>query len=94
MLYQANDAASRNGLWVTTVTSNKSGKGRFQLNYQSETLNGEATRSTGNDRHGIANTYGASGAFLSCEYQMTAASQGNASCVASDGARYKAHIGD
>lgn len=92
-LYPANDAASRNGMLVATVTSNNSGKGRFQLNYQGETLNGEATRSAGNDRHGIANAYGASGTFLSCEYQMTLSSQGNGECVMSDGARYKAHIG-
>ncbi len=92
-LYPANDVASRSGMLLATVTSNNAGKGRFQLNYQGETLNGEATRSGNNDRNGIANAYAPSGTFLSCEYQMTSAAQGNGECVMSDGARYKAHIG-
>ena len=40
----------------------------------------------------IALTFGAETAG-SCDYPMTSSSQGNGECVASDGARYKAHIG-
>lgn len=91
-LYPANDAAGRTGVLIATVTNMHTGKGRFQLNYRGETLNGEATRSS-DQKHGIANAYGPSGTYLSCEYEMTSARQGNGECSMSDGARYQAHIG-
>ena len=43
-LYPSNDVASQGGMLAGTVTNMMTGKGRFQLNYRGETLNGEATR--------------------------------------------------
>ena len=92
-LYPANEKAAQSGVLNGTVTSTSVGKGRFQLNYRGETLNGEATRVDGDSRRGIASAYGSSGAFMSCEYQMQSARQGAGSCTLSDGARYQVHIG-
>ena len=93
-LYPANDAATQTGLLSGTVTNMMTGKGRFQLNYAGEMLTGEATRVSGDDRKGIASAYGASGAFMSCEYQMNTPLQGAGNCLFSNGAKYKVHIGN
>jgi len=69
------------------------GKGRFQLNYQGETLNGEATRVDGDQRRGVASAYGPTGMFMSCEYQMNSQRQGAGTCTLSNGAKYQVHIG-
>lgn len=92
-LYPANEKAAQSGVLSGTVTSTSFGKGRFQLNYRGETLNGEATRVDGDSRRGVASAYGSSGAFMSCEYQMQSARQGAGSCTLSDGAKYQVHIG-
>ncbi len=92
-LYPANEKAAQSGVLNGTVTSTSFGKGRFQLNYRGETLNGEATRVDGDSRRGVASAYGSSGAFMSCEYQMQSARQGAGTCTLSDGAKYQVHIG-
>jgi len=93
-LYPENDVASRTGMVSGTVTNMMTGKGRFQLSYAGELLTGEATRVSGDERKGIASAYGATGSFMSCEYQMHTPLQGAGTCMFSDGARYKVHIGN
>ncbi|MBI2317061.1 MAG: hypothetical protein HYU75_08670 [Betaproteobacteria bacterium] len=56
-------------------------------------LVGEATRVSGDERKGIASAYGAGGSYMSCEYQMMSPRRGAGTCVFSNGARYKVHIG-
>src|SRR6185295_18651141 len=46
-LYPANDLAAATGMVSGTVTNMGTGKGRFQLQYGSELLTGEATRCSG-----------------------------------------------
>ena len=70
-----------------------SGKGRFQFTYQGETLTGEATRVSGEERRGIASAYGAKGTFAKCDYQMSTPYQGAGICNFSNGASYQLHIG-
>lgn len=92
-LYPANEAATRTGVLTGTVLNMMTGKGRFQLNYEGETLSGEATRVDGDQRRGVASAYGASGAYMSCEYQMNSPRQGAGICTMSNGAKYQVHIG-
>jgi hypothetical protein len=92
-LYPANEAASQTGVVSGTVTNMMTGKGRFQLLYQGDTLVGEATRVDGDARRGVASAYGAGGAFMSCDYQMHTPRQGAGTCTFSNGAQYKVHIG-
>lgn len=93
-LYPDNDTATQTGMVSGTVTNMMTGKGRFQMNYAGEMLIGEATRVSGDERKGIASAYGASGAFMSCEYQMNSPLQGAGNCLFSNGAKYKVHIGN
>lgn len=93
-LYPDNEAATQTGMVSGTVTNMMTGKGRFQLHYAGELLTGEATRVSGDDRKGIASAYGASGGFMSCEYQMNTPMQGAGTCTFSNGAKYKVHIGN
>ena len=92
-LYPDNDIATQTGVIHGTVANMMTGKGRFQLQYGNEVLTGEATRVSGDDRRGIASAFGSSGAYMSCEYQMNNPRQGAGTCVFSNGARYKVHIG-
>jgi hypothetical protein len=92
-LYPANDLATQTGMVSGTVTNMMNGKGRFQINYHGETLTGEATRVSGDDRKGMASAYSPTGAFMSCEYQMNSPLQGAGSCSFSNGARYQLHVG-
>ena len=92
-LYPANDVATQTGVIHGTVTNLMTGKGRFQLNYRGETLSGEATRVDGDSRRGVASAYGASGGYMSCEYQMNTPQQGAGTCMFSNGAKYQVHIG-
>jgi hypothetical protein len=92
-LYPANDLANQTGMVSGTVTNMMNGKGRFQLNYQGETLTGEATRVSGDERKGMASAYAPTGSFMSCEYQMSSPVQGAGTCNFSNGARYQLHIG-
>ena len=93
-LYPANEAATQTGMVSGTVTNMMNGKGRFQINYHGETLTGEATRVSGDDRKGVASAYGPTGAFMSCEYQMSSPQQGAGNCNFSNGARYQLHVGN
>jgi hypothetical protein len=93
-LYPENDLATQTGMVSGTVTNMMTGKGRFQLQYAGELLTGEATRVSGDERKGIASAWGPSGAFMSCEYQMSSPLQGAGTCNFSNGARYKVHIGN
>lgn len=92
-LYPANEIATQTGVVSGSVTNMMTGKGRFQLVYQGETLVGEATRVDGDARRGVASAYGAGGAFMSCDYQMSTPRQGAGTCTFSNGAQYKVHIG-
>lgn len=92
-LYPANELATRTGVVTGSVVNMMTGKGRFQLNYEGETLSGEATRVDGDARKGVASAYGPSGAYMSCEYQMNSPRQGAGTCSMSNGARYQVHIG-
>jgi hypothetical protein len=93
-LYPDNESATQTGMVSGTVTNMMTGKGRFQLQYAGEMLTGEATRVSGDERKGIASAYGPSGSFMSCEYQMHTALQGAGTCLFSNGAKYKVHIGN
>jgi len=93
-LYPANDIATQTGVLNGTVTNMMSGKGRFNLNYRGEVLSGEATRTAGDARKGVASAYGSGGSFMSCEYQMSSPYQGAGECTLSNGARYQVHLGN
>ena len=92
-LYPANDAANQTGVVRGTVTNMRTGKGRFQLYYQGETMVGEATRHGTDDKQGVASAYGAGGTYMQCEYRMNTPVQGAGNCTFSSGARYTLHIG-
>jgi hypothetical protein len=92
-LYPANDIATETGVVTGVVTNMMTGKGRFNLNYRGDTLIGEATRISGDERRGVASAYSPSGAYMSCEYQMNTPRQGAGTCTFSNGAEYKLHIG-
>ncbi len=92
-LYPENDIASATGMVTGTVTNMMTGKGRFQLQYGNDVLVGEATRVSGDERRGIASAYGAGGTYMSCEYQMNTPRQGAGTCLFSNGAKYKVHLG-
>ncbi len=92
-LYPDNDLATQTGVVTGTVANMMTGKGRFQLQYGGEILNGEATRVSNDERKGIASAFGSSGSYMSCEYQMNNPRQGAGTCTFSNGARYKLHVG-
>jgi len=92
-LYPINDAATQTGVMTGSVTNMMNGKGRFQLDYQGEVLSGEATRTSGDERRGVANAYGARGTYMSCEYKMNTPYQGAGTCTLSNGAKYEVHLG-
>jgi len=92
-LYPNNDIATQTGVVTGVVTNMMNGKGRFNLNYRGDTLTGEATRVSGDERRGVASAYSSSGAYMSCEYQMNTPRQGAGTCTFSNGAKYKLHVG-
>ena len=92
-LYPINDIATENGMVAGTVSSTADGKARFQFNYRGESLVGEATRVSSDDRKGVATAWAPSGAFRTCEYQMASLVQGAGTCSFSDGAKYQVHVG-
>ena len=92
-LYPANDIAAQTGVIHGTVTNLMTGKGRFQVQYQGDTLSGEATRVDGDSRRGVASAFGSGGSYMSCEYQMNTPRQGAGTCLFSNGAKYQVHIG-
>lgn len=93
-LYPINDIATENGMVAGTITGTSDGKARFQFNYRGESLVGEATRVSGDDRKGVATAWAPSGAFMTCEYQMSSLARGAGTCSFSDGARYQVHVGN
>ena len=93
-LYPENDKATEVGMVAGTVTNMMDGKGRFQLQYRGELLAGEATAVPGSQGKGLANAYGPSGAYMSCDYQMRSPARGVGTCSFSDGALYQVHIGN
>jgi hypothetical protein len=92
-LYPINDEATQTGVMTGSVTNLMNGKGRFQLDYQGEILTGEATRTSGDERRGVANAYGSRGTYMSCEYKMNTPYQGAGTCTVSNGAKYEVHLG-
>jgi len=92
-LYPSNDLANQTGVLTGQVTNMMTGKGRFVFNYQGETLVGEATRVSNDERRGIAAAYGPRGMFARCEYQMSTARMGAGTCTFSNGAQYQLHVG-
>ena len=92
-LYPSNDLANQTGVLTGQVTNMMTGKGRFVFNYQGETLVGEATRVSNDERRGIAAAYGPRGMFARCEYQMSTARMGAGNCTFSNGAQYQLHVG-
>jgi len=93
-LYPSNELATQTGMVSGTVTNMMTGKGRFQVNYQGETLTGEATRVSGDNRKGVASAYSPNGSFMACEYQMSSPTQGAGTCSFSSGAKYTLHVGN
>ena len=92
-LYPINDLANQTGIITGQVTNMMTGKGRFSFNYQGETLVGEATRVSNDDRRGMASAYGPRGTFARCEYQMSTPRMGAGTCTFSNGAQYQLHVG-
>ena len=90
-LYPTNETATETGIVTGAVTNMMNGKGRFQLQYMGEVLVGEATRA--GEGRGVASAYGPGGTRMSCEYQMNTPRQGVGTCVFSNGAQYRVHIG-
>ena len=91
-LYPSNDLANQTGVLTVQVTILMISGGRFTFNYQGETLVGEATRVSNDDRRGVASVYGQRGMFARCEYQMSSPRM-NGTCAFSNGARYQLHVG-
>jgi hypothetical protein len=92
-LYPMNDLANQTGMLTGEVTNMLTGHGRFTFSYQGETLVGEATRVSNDERRGMAAAYGPRGTSARCEYQMSTSKMGAGTCTFSNGARYKLHIG-
>lgn len=92
-LYPANELAAETGVVTGTVTNMLTGKGRFNLSYKGETYSGEATRVSDDSRRGVASAFSPKGGYMSCEYQMNTPRQGAGTCLFSNGAKYKLHLG-
>lgn len=93
-LYPINDLANQTGVLTGQVTNMMNGKGRFTFNYQGDTLVGEATRVSNDERRGVASAYGPRGIFARCEYQMSSPQLGAGNCTFSNGAQYQLHVGN
>lgn len=92
-MYPANDQAARIGVVTGTVTNDLHGRGIFTANVRGETFTGEATRSAGSSREGIANAAGNRGGWMRCSYRMNSATLGTGQCELNDGARFTMHVG-
>jgi len=93
-LYPDSDLAAETGVITGSVTNMLTGKGRFNLSYKGETFTGEATRVSNDSRRGVASAFSPTGGYMSCEYQMNTPRQGAGTCIFSNGAKYKLHLGD
>ena len=92
-LYPANEMAAETGIVSGTVTNMLTGKGRFNLSYKGETYTGEATRVSDDSKKGVASAFSPKGGYMSCEYQMNTPRQGAGTCIFSNGAKHKLHLG-
>lgn len=93
-LYPENDLATETGLVSGSVTNMLTGKGRFNLSYGGQTYTGEATRVSNDTRRGVASAFSPQGGYMSCEYQMNTPRQGAGTCIFSNGAKYRLHLGN
>lgn len=92
-LYPANEAASAYGMVTAVVTNDLNGRGYFSTNINGESFSGEATRTAGSSRDGVANGAGNRGGFINCRYVMNSATLGTGTCRLSNGAVFSMHIG-
>ncbi|MEN9983628.1 MAG: hypothetical protein RJB10_1168 [Pseudomonadota bacterium] len=92
-LYPSNDLASSYGMVSAVVTNDLNGRGTFSTAINGENFMGEATRSNGNLRTGVANGSGNRGSYINCTYQMNSASLGSGQCKLSNGALFTMHVG-
>ena len=75
------------------VTSDLNGRGHFNALIGGEQFQGEATRTTGSQRNGIANAAGAKGGILNCRYTMNSTTLGAGNCTLNGGPEFTMHIG-
>ena len=92
-LYPVNDLASGFGVVGAIVTNDLNGRGSFSTNIGGESFSGEATRTGGLERGGIANGSGNRGNYVNCTYKMNSTTQGSGVCRHSSGATFSMHVG-
>ena len=92
-LYPSNDLATSYGMVSAVVTNDLNGRGTFSTAINGENFMGEATRSNGNLRTGVANGSGNRGSYINCTYQMNSATLGSGQCKLSNGALFTMHVG-
>lgn len=92
-LYPANEGAARYGMVLASVTNELDGRGVFTTQIGGETYTGEATRSSGSNREGVANGAGVKGGWIQCSYRMNTATQGTGTCKLHNGAQFSMHVG-
>lgn len=92
-LYPSNDLATSYGMVSAVVTNDLNGRGTFSTAINGENFLGEATRSNGNLRTGVANGSGNRGSYINCTYQMNSATLGSGQCKLSNGALFTMHVG-
>lgn len=92
-LYPSNDLAASYGMVSAVVTNDLNGRGTFSTAINGENFIGEATRSNGSARTGVANGSGNRGGYINCTYQMNASTLGTGQCRLSNGALFTMHVG-
>lgn len=92
-LYPANDLAAGYGVVPAVVTNDLNGRGTFTTNIRGESFSGEATRTAGSSREGVANGAGNRGSYINCRYTMNSATLGTGTCRLSNGAVFTMHVG-
>jgi hypothetical protein len=92
-LYPSNDIATPYGMVIAQVSSDLNGKGAFSTVISGESFHGEATRTAGGTRSGIANGAGNRGNYIACRYQMNSPTLGTGQCKLSTGAEFSMHVG-
>ena len=92
-LYPANEAAAVYGMVHAVVTNDLNGRGTFNTTISGESFSGEATRTVGSSREGVANGAGNRGSYINCRYQMNSATLGTGQCRHSNGALFTMHVG-
>lgn len=92
-MYPANDLAAKYGMVSGTVSNDTHGRGIFSTVIQGESYTGEATRSAGSNRDGVANGAGNKGGWIRCSYRMNSSTLGTGQCELHNGARFTMHLG-